>query len=56
MEFALWSRGAVMQQIEREYDIKLSIGSVGNYLKRWGFIPQTPVKRAYEQRPEAVQK
>ncbi|MEZ5627860.1 MAG: winged helix-turn-helix domain-containing protein [Rhodocyclaceae bacterium] len=23
---------------------------------RWGFTPQRPVKRAYEQRPEAVQK
>jgi len=56
MEFALWSRGAVMQLIEREYGIKLSIRSVGDYLKRWGFTPQKPIKRAYEQRPEAVQK
>jgi transposase len=56
MEFALWNRGAVMQLIEREYGIKLSIRSVGDYLKRWGFTPQKPIKRAYEQRPEAVQK
>lgn len=28
---------------------------VGNYLKRWGFMPQKPIKKAYEQRPEAVQ-
>ena len=28
--------------------------AVGNYLKRWGFTPQKPIKRAYEQRPEAV--
>ena len=56
MEFALWNRGAVMQLIEREYGIKLSIRSVGDYLKRWGYTPQKPIKRAYEQRPEAVQK
>lgn len=55
MEFALWSRAAVMQLIEREYGIKLSVRGVGNYLSRWGFTPQKPIKRAYEQRPEAVQ-
>jgi len=28
----------------------------GNYLKRWGFTPQKPIRRAYEQRPEAARK
>jgi transposase len=55
MEFALWSRGAVTQLIERECGIKLSVRGVGNYLARWGFTPQKPIKKAYEQRPEAVQ-
>ena len=54
MEFALWNRAAVMQLIESEHHIKLSIRSVGNYLRRWGFTPQKPIKRAYEQKPEAV--
>lgn len=54
MEFALWNRGAVKQLIEQECGIKLRIRAVGNYLKRWGFTPQKPIKRAYEQRPEAV--
>jgi transposase len=27
---------------------------MGEYLKRWGFTPQRPITRAYEQRPEAV--
>ena len=54
MEFALWNRAAVMQLIERECSIKLSVRGVGNYLKRWGFTPQKPIKKAYEQRPEAV--
>lgn len=35
--------------------IKLSVRGVGNYLKRWGFTPQKPIKKAYEQRPKAVQ-
>jgi transposase len=55
MDFALWNRAAVMQLIERECGIRLSIRAVGNYLKRWGFTPQKPIKKAYEQRPEAVQ-
>jgi transposase len=54
MEFALWTRGAVMQYIEREFGVKLSIRATGEYLRRWGFTPQEPIKRAYEQRPEAV--
>ncbi len=56
MEFALWTRAAVGELIERECDIKLSVRGVGKYLKRWGFTPQKPIKRAYEQRPEAVKK
>lgn len=55
MEFALWNRAAVMQLIERECGISLSVRGVGNYLKRWGFTPQKPIKKAHEQRPEAVQ-
>ena len=55
MDFFLWSRAAVGQLIEQEYGIKLHIRSVGKYLARWGFTPQKPIKRAYEQNPEAVQ-
>ena len=54
MDFALWSTGAVRQHIELDFGIKLSIRAVGNYLARWGFTPQKPIKKAYEQRPEAV--
>ena len=55
MKFALWTRGAVKELIFREFGIKLSIRCVGDYLQRWGFTPQKPIKRAYEQQPEAVQ-
>lgn len=41
--------------IEREYGIRLQSRSVGKYLARWGFTPQKPLKRAYEQKLEAVQ-
>lgn len=55
MAFALWTRAAVMQFIEREFGVRLSIRATGEYLRRWGFTLQKPIKRAYEQRPEAVQ-
>ena len=52
----LWGRKAVMQLIEQDYGIRLTVRGVGNYLARWGFTPQKPIKKAYEQRPEAVRK
>jgi len=55
MDFALWTRGAVMELIAHECGISLKIRAVGNYLKRWGFTPQKPIRRAYEQSPQAVQ-
>ncbi|MBG6078283.1 transposase [Polaromonas sp. CG_9.11] len=55
MDFHLWSRGAVGQLIEQEFGIRLQVRSIGKYLTRWGFTPQKPIKRAYEQSPAAVQ-
>lgn len=55
MDFALWSRPAVLELIEVECGVLLSIRAVGDYLARWGFTPQKPIKRAYEQSAPAVQ-
>ena len=54
LDFALWTRQAVAELIELRCGFKMPIRSVGEYLKRWGFTPQKPLKRAYEQKPEAV--
>lgn len=54
MDFYLWSRAAVGELIRRECDVELGVRTVGKLLKRWGFTPQKPIKKAYEQRPEAV--
>ena len=50
----LWNRAAVMQLIERECGIRLSVRGIGNDLQRWGFTPQKPIKKAYKEHPEAV--
>ncbi|WP_198017683.1 IS630 family transposase [Syntrophorhabdus aromaticivorans] len=54
--FALWTRDAVRELIGRQYKITMPIRTVGEYLKRWGFTPQKPVKRAREQNPKAVER
>ena len=56
LPFALWTRIAVQQLIEQLWSIKMPIRTVGEYLKRWGFTPQKPIKRAYEQNPKAVKR
>lgn len=56
LDYALWTRKAVMELIEKEYDINMPIRTVGEYLKRWEMTPQKPQKRAYEQRVPEVKK
>lgn len=52
--FFLWTREAVGHLIEKKWGVKLSVRTVGNYLKRWGFTPQKPLRRAYERQDKAV--
>ena len=56
LPFYLWTRAAVGQLIEKRFGVALSVWTVGRYLKRWGFTPQKPLRRAFEQDPVAVQK
>jgi len=55
LDFALWTREAVRQLIRQECRFEMPIRTVGEYLKRWGFTPQKPVKFAYERKAEEVQ-
>ena len=54
LEFALWNRRAVMQLIKQECGLDMPIRTVGEYLRRWGFTPQRPAKRALEQDPARI--
>lgn len=56
LDFALWTTKAIKELIFREFDIVISRRAVCNYLKSWGFTPQKPKKRAYEQCSKKVQK
>lgn len=56
LSFALWNANAVRAYIKQSFLADVPIRSVRRYLSRWGFTPQRPLKRALEQKPEAVKK
>ena len=56
LPFALWTRKAVAQLLETRYGLKLPVRTMGEYLKRWGFTPQKPIQKAYEQNPKKVKR
>ena len=51
---ALWTRPAVRDLIHQQLGLRLPIRTVGEYLRRWGYTPQKPLRKAYRQDPEAV--
>jgi len=54
LPFALWNRKAIKAVIAQMWGVRIAIRTVGDYLKRWGYTPQKPAKRAYERKPKAV--
>ncbi len=56
LAFALWTRRAVCELIEAKFALRMPVRTCGEYLKRWGFTPQKPARRAYEQNPAAVRR
>lgn len=54
LPYGLWTREAVQQLILIKFGIELSRWQVGRYLKSWGYTPQKPIAKAFEQKPERV--
>jgi transposase len=54
--FALWTARMIGQLIDKKFGVKLSKASVCRLLAQLGLTPQRPVWRAYQQKPEEVQK
>ncbi len=54
LPFALWTRKSVRDLMRNLTGIQIPIRTVGEYLRRWGYTPQRPLKKAYEQRPAEV--
>lgn len=56
LAYALWTRQAVCELLAERFDLHVSVWTAGRYLKKWGFTPQKPLRRAYEQDPVAVKR
>src|SRR6201995_5280833 len=53
---ALWGRAAGAALVKQRCGGRLAGRSMGRFLKRWGFTPQKPLRRAYEQNPRKVRR
>lgn len=56
LPYALWSRKAVALLIKEQFGVVLPERTMTDYLRRWGFSAQKPMRRALEQRPELVRR
>ena len=56
LPFALWTREAVRDLIKARFDVTLALRTITDYLKRWSFTPQRPMKRATERQDTKIQK
>lgn len=54
LEFALWTASLVAEAIKQQWGITLSRWSVSRLLKQMGLSPQRPLRRAYQQDAERV--
>jgi transposase len=52
----LWTRALVCELIFRTYGVEVGEETVGRYLRAWGFSPQKPLRRAFEQSDAAVRR
>jgi transposase len=52
----LWTRALVVDLIAQQFSIEVGEDTAGRYLRAWGFSPQKPMRRAYEQSDEAVRR
>ena len=50
----LWNRSNIRDLIKFLFKITLTKQAISQYLKKWGFTPQRPVKKNYKQNPEEI--
>ena len=49
-----WTRKAVQVLIERRFHVRVSIWTVGRYLKKWGYPPHKHTRRKSEQNNQNI--
>jgi len=56
LPWGLWTRDCIRELIKQKFGVELSRSSMSRLLKKWGFTPQKPIRRAYERNPEVISK
>lgn len=56
MPFVLWTACAVRDLISDKYNVNMAVRTVRDYLKKWEFTPQKPIRKAWQQNSAAVEK
>jgi transposase len=56
MPFVLWTAAAVRDLICTKFKITFHLRTVRKHLKKWGFTPQKPIKKSWQQSDPAVKK
>lgn len=54
--FALWTRAMIREFIKNQFGVEMSEVNVGRLLHKLGLTPQRPLRRAYQQNPDRVQR
>jgi transposase len=55
LPWALWGREAVRDLAQARFGVRRALRTVSDYLRRWGFTPPRPIRRASERQGAAVQ-
>jgi transposase len=54
LNYSAWTRRAIAELVYILFKKQVAVRTIGDYLKRWEFTPQRPVKKAYQQDSEKV--
>jgi transposase len=54
MPFVLWTALAVKELIQTKYSVDYSLEYVRRILREWGFTPQVPIRKSFEQSAKEV--
>ena len=54
LDFGLWTRKIIAEQIDERLGVSIGVSAVGDLLHRLGLSPQKPLRRAYERDEQAI--
>jgi transposase len=56
LPFVLWTAAAVRDLVAARFGVVLALRTMRRYLNKWGFTPQKPLRKAWQQNPKSVRR